>query len=153
MTVWNFLGFVARMRGLCGVAARTAVEAQVTVLELAEVLDRPIEMLSKGFKRRVGLAQALLHNPPVLVLDEPTDGLDPNQKHQIRGLIRELASTRAILISTHILEEVETVCTRTVIISRGRLVYDATPAAMRADAGPDGRLDDVFRKVTLGAAQ
>ena len=153
MTVWNFLGFVARMRGLCGAAARTAVEAQVAALELVEVLDRPIEMLSKGFKRRVGLAQALLHNPPVLVLDEPTDGLDPNQKHQIRGLIRELASTRAILISTHILEEVETVCTRTVIISRGRLVYDATPAAMRAEAGPDGRLDDVFRKVTLGAAQ
>jgi ABC-2 type transport system ATP-binding protein len=153
MTVWNFLGFVARMRGLDRAAARTAIEAQVAALELTEVLDRPVEALSKGFKRRVGLAQALLHNPPVLILDEPTDGLDPNQKHQIRSLIRSLASTRAILISTHILEEVETICTRTVIISKGRLVYDATPAAMRADAGPDGRLDDVFRRVTLGAVQ
>jgi ABC-2 type transport system ATP-binding protein len=150
MTVWNFLGFIARMRGLDRAAARTAIAAQVEALALVDVLDRPVEALSKGFKRRVGLAQALLHNPPVLILDEPTDGLDPNQKHQIRTLIRTLAATRAILVSTHILEEVETICTRTVIISKGRLVYDATPAAMRAAAGPDGRLDDVFRKLTVG---
>jgi ABC-2 type transport system ATP-binding protein len=111
------------------------------------VLDQPIETLSKGFRRRVGLAQAILHDPDVLVLDEPTDGLDPNQKHAVRDLIRGMAKDKTIIISTHLLEEVEAICTRAVIIDQGRIVADATPAALAARS-PSGRLDDVFRQLT-----
>ncbi len=107
--------------------------------------------MSKGFKRRVGLAQALLHDPPVLVLDEPTDGLDPNQKHEVRRLIAQMAPEKAIVISTHILEEVEAVCSRAIVIARGRVVADATPRDLAA-RHPSGRLDDVFRDLTLQAA-
>jgi ABC-2 type transport system ATP-binding protein len=96
------------------------------------VLDQPIETLSKGFKRRVGLAQAILHDPPVLIMDEPTDGLDPNQKHAVRALLRAMAPEKAIIISTHLLEEVEAICTRAVIIDRGRIVADGTPAELVA---------------------
>ena len=99
---------------------------------LAGVLNQPIDTLSKGFKRRVGLAQALLHDPEVLILDEPTDGLDPNQKHEVRALIRNLARDKAIIISTHILEEVDALCTRALIICRGRIVADGTPAMLEA---------------------
>ena len=105
------------------------------------MLLQPVETLSKGFKRRVGLAQALLHDPPVLVLDEPTDGLDPNQKHEVRTLIAQMAPQKAIVISTHILEEVDAVCSRAIIIARGRVVADATPAELAAQAsvGQAGR--------------
>jgi ABC-2 type transport system ATP-binding protein len=107
--------------------------------------------LSKGFKRRVGLAQALLHDPPVLVLDEPTDGLDPNQKHEVRGLIEQMAPDKAIVISTHILEEVDAVCSRAIIIAGGRIVADATPAEL-ADRHPSGKLEEAFRALTMPEA-
>jgi ABC-2 type transport system ATP-binding protein len=121
----------------------------MAMTQLDGVRLQPIETLSKGFKRRVGLAQALLHDPPVLILDEPTDGLDPNQKHEVRALIRAMAPHKAIVISTHILEEVGAVCTRAIIIARGRILADATPAALVAD----GRsLEEVFRALTLPEA-
>lgn len=132
MTPRSFLGFIADVRGLAGEHRRRRLDDTIGRLELAPVLDRPIETLSKGFKRRVGLAQAILHDPPVLVLDEPTDGLDPNQKHEVRALIREMAPGKTIVISTHILEEVHAVCTRAIIIARGRLLADEKPAALEA---------------------
>ena len=132
MTVAGFLGFVAELRGFAAGADRGGrIAAAVARTQLAEVLHRPIGTLSKGFKRRVGLAQAILHDPPVLVLDEPTDGLDPNQKHEVRRLIRGMATDKAIVVSTHILEEVDALCTRAVVIARGRIVADATPEELR----------------------
>jgi ABC-2 type transport system ATP-binding protein len=131
MTVSGFLGFVAEMRGLAGKERARRVGDAVARTQLAEVLHRPIETLSKGFKRRVGLAQAIMHDPPVLVLDEPTDGLDPNQKHEVRRLIAEMGEEKAIIISTHILEEVEAVCTRAIVIARGRVVADARPDELK----------------------
>ena len=131
MTALAFLRFVAEMRGLHGAAAAKAIEGAVARTELAEVVHRPIETLSKGFKRRVGIAQAIMHDPPVLVLDEPTDGLDPNQKHGVRRLIREMAQDKAIIISTHILEEVDAICSRAVIIARGRVIADERPEALK----------------------
>lgn len=130
MTVDEFLGFVARARGMGGADATRASASAVERLNLAEVLHQPIETLSKGFKRRVGLAQAILHDPAVLILDEPTDGLDPNQKHEVRDLIRAMASDKIIVISTHILEEVQAVCNRAMIIAHGRLLADDTPAGL-----------------------
>lgn len=127
MTTRRFLDFVARARGLPRGERAARIGAAVEQIELGTVLDQPVEQLSKGFKRRVGLAQAILHDPPVLILDEPTDGLDPNQKHEVRALIRAIAPDKAILISTHILEEVEAVCSRALIIARGRLLADGTP--------------------------
>lgn len=126
MTVVGFLGFIAAVRGFRGAEAQSRVSAAIARAGLGGVIDQPIETLSKGYKRRVGIAQAILHDPEVLILDEPTDGLDPNQKHQVRRLIAEMASDKAIVISTHILEEVEAVCTRAVIIDRGRIVADGT---------------------------
>ncbi len=130
MTPRSFLGFIADVRRLEGEHRARRIEDTVARLGLGPVLDQTIETLSKGFKRRVGLAQAILHDPPVLVLDEPTDGLDPNQKHEVRSLIREMAPGKTIVISTHILEEVDAVCTRAIIIARGRLLADDTPAAL-----------------------
>jgi ABC-2 type transport system ATP-binding protein len=126
MTPRSFLGFIAEVRGFRGgeIARRIDVAAAKTGLE--PVLDQTIETLSKGYKRRVGVAQAILHDPPVLVMDEPTDGLDPNQKHHVRELIKAMAAEKAIIISTHILEEVEAVCTRAVVINRGTIVADGT---------------------------
>ncbi len=147
MTVAGFLAFVARIRGYRGAEAERRIARAMDLTTLDGVRLQPIETLSKGFKRRVGLAQALLHDPPVLVLDEPTDGLDPNQKHEVRALIRAMAPEKAIVISTHILEEVDAVCTRAVIIARGRVVVDATPKALEA---PGKTLDEVFRELTLG---
>ncbi len=132
MTPQSFLNFIADVRGLRGTARDEAVAKCVKRAQLWDVYRQPIDTLSKGFKRRVGLAQAILHEPPVLIMDEPTDGLDPNQKHEVRNLIREIAreGQRAIVLSTHILEEVEAVCTRAVVIARGRIVADSTPAEL-----------------------
>jgi len=127
MSVRGFLEFIAEVRGFRGAAKRQRVEAAVAQVELEKVLGQSIETLSKGFKRRVGLAQAILHDPRVLILDEPTDGLDPNQKHQVRELIQGLAHDKIVIISTHILEEVSAVCTRALVIAGGRLVADGTP--------------------------
>jgi len=147
MTPREFLHFIAGVRELSGAAARTAIQRAIAGAELQGVLDQPIETLSKGFRRRVGLAQAILHDPEVLILDEPTDGLDPNQKHAVRALIRGMAKDKTIIISTHLLEEVEAICTRAVIIDQGRIVADETPTALAARS-PSGRLDDVFRQLT-----
>ncbi len=127
-----FLEFVASLRGFAGAERRRRIDRVVDMVELGEVLARSIETLSKGFKRRVALAQALLHDPDVLILDEPTDGLDPNQKFHVREMIKAMAPTKAIVVSTHILEEVEAVCTRAAIISRGRLVADGTADSLLA---------------------
>jgi ABC-2 type transport system ATP-binding protein len=151
MTVLGFLQFCARIRGYRGGELRERVEHAVGLASLGSVRLQPVETLSKGFKRRVGLAQALLHDPPVLVLDEPTDGLDPNQKHEVRRLIAGMAAEKAIVISTHILEEVDAVCSRAIIIARGRIVADATPAELES-RHPSGKLDDVFRDITAEAA-
>ena len=131
MTPAGFLKFVAQIRGFAGKEAERRIELAVERTQLGGVLDQPIETLSKGFKRRVGLAQALLHEPDVLVLDEPTDGLDPNQKHEVRRLIAGMPE-KAIVISTHILEEVDAVCTRAIVIAQGRLLADGTPGALAA---------------------
>jgi ABC-2 type transport system ATP-binding protein len=130
MTPREFLYFIARVRGLAGEQRKARLEDVISRLHLGRVLDQRIETLSKGFRRRVGLAQAILHDPPVLILDEPTDGLDPNQKHEVRELINAMAKDKIIVISTHILEEVEAVCSRAIIISGGRIVADETPDAL-----------------------
>ncbi len=128
----GLLDFVARLRRYPAAERRRRVDAVIGRLELEGVLEQPIETLSKGFKRRVGLAVALLHDPEVLILDEPTDGLDPNQKHHVRSLLAEMAKDKAIIISTHILEEVDALCTRAIVISRGKIVADAQPAELEA---------------------
>jgi ABC-2 type transport system ATP-binding protein len=132
MSVEAFLRFIAEIRGFRGAQARERVSQVVAKVSLQNVMRQPIETLSKGFKRRVGLAQAILHDPPVLVLDEPTDGLDPNQKQEVRELLRAMAKDKVIVLSTHILEEVEAVCTRVIIIAGGKLVVDCTPAELAA---------------------
>ncbi len=155
MTVEALLRFVAAVRGFAGAEKRRRVGAAVERAQLAEVLHQPVDTLSKGYKRRVGLAQAILHDPPVLILDEPTDGLDPNQKHEVRRLVREMAADKAIIVSTHILEEVDAVCTRAIVIARGRIVADAHPDELRARSprhmalrvrlrgAPDGLADEL----------
>jgi ABC-2 type transport system ATP-binding protein len=132
MTVGEFLDFVADIRGLTGARRRERRGVVVDRLGLAPVTNQVIETLSKGFRRRVGLAQALIHDPPVLILDEPTDGLDPNQKHEVRRLINELSKDKLVIVSTHILEEVHEVCTRAIIIANGRIVADETPSALES---------------------
>jgi ABC-2 type transport system ATP-binding protein len=151
MSVEGFLRFCARIRGFSGSALADRVDHALGLTTLQGVRLQPVETLSKGFKRRVGLAQALLHDPPVLVLDEPTDGLDPNQKHEVRGLIERMAPEKAIVISTHILEEVDAVCSRAIIIAGGRIVADATPADLQ-QLHPSGRLEEVFRTLTMPEA-
>jgi ABC-2 type transport system ATP-binding protein len=132
MTPLGLLRFAAALRGFDNATIRRRVDAMVDLLELKGVLRQPIETLSKGFKRRVGLAIALLHDPEILILDEPTDGLDPNQKHHVRTLLQEMAASKAIIISTHILEEVDALCTRAIVIAKGRIVSDAKPAELEA---------------------
>ena len=132
MTVGEFLDFVADIRGLSGETRRRRRAEVIERLELEPVIGQVIETLSKGFRRRVGLAQALIHDPQVLILDEPTDGLDPNQKHEVRRLINELSKDKLVIVSTHILEEVHEVCTRAIIIADGRIVVDESPAALEA---------------------
>lgn len=150
MTVVEFLRFIAEVRGFRAKAAREErVARAIARTHLDPVRSQTIETLSKGYKQRVGFAQALLHEPPCLVLDEPTDGLDPNQKNEVRSLIKTMAQDRAVILSTHILEEVEAICTRIILISQGRVVVDETPAAFRARK-PGARLDDIFRSLTKG---
>jgi ABC-2 type transport system ATP-binding protein len=148
MSVEGFLRFCARVRGFSGLEMLERVDRALGLTSLQDVRAQTVETLSKGFKRRVGLAQALLHDPAVLVLDEPTDGLDPNQKHEVRGLIERMAPEKAIVISTHILEEVDAVCSRAIVIAGGRIVADETPAEL-ARRHPSGRLEDVFRTLTM----
>ena len=138
MTPRQFLDFVTRIRGLDKAAARSASHRAIDMTELHGVLDQPIDTLSKGFRRRVGLAQAIVHDPDILIMDEPTDGLDPNQKHQVRAAILEMARTKAIIISTHILEEVDAICTRAMIIDRGRVIVEGTPSALAARSAYHG---------------
>jgi len=132
MTPIELLGFVADVRGLAGAAKREAIARAAVRINIESVMHQAIGTLSKGYKRRVGIAQAILHDPEILILDEPTDGLDPNQKHEVRRLINEMAKDKVIVISTHLLEEVEVVCTRAIIIARGRIVADGTPAELEA---------------------
>jgi ABC-2 type transport system ATP-binding protein len=136
MTVYNFLGFIAGCHGFSGAQRRARLQHASDLTHLSSVWDMRIEELSKGFKRRVALAAALLHDPHVLVLDEPTDGLDPNQKHDLRSVIRDLSKNKAIIISTHILEEVDAICSRLIILNQGRIVVDTTPEALRQQSVP-----------------
>jgi len=148
MTVEEFLGFIAEVRGFRSATARRAqVDRAIGLTHLSPVRKQTIETLSKGFKQRVGFAQALLHDPGVLVLDEPTDGLDPNQKNEVRSLIKAMAVDKAVILSTHILEEVDAICNRVIIISRGKVVADETPASLHARK-PGARLDEIFRTLT-----
>ncbi|HYL89512.1 MAG TPA: ATP-binding cassette domain-containing protein [Burkholderiales bacterium] len=144
MTVLGFLTFAAELRGLQGDARKKAVNRVVELCFLEQVLHQSIDTLSKGYKHRTCLAQALIHDPQVLIMDEPTDGLDPNQKHEVRNLIRELGASKAIVFSTHILEEVDAACTRAIIIDRGRIVANGTPTELRG-------MSDLAGAVTLQA--
>ncbi|MFP4057563.1 MAG: ABC transporter ATP-binding protein [Candidatus Brocadiia bacterium] len=146
MTTMSFLKFVCDARGIRGQERRQAIEQVAHTCALEGVMHQPVGTLSKGFRRRLGLAQAFVHDPPVLILDEPTDGLDPNQKHEVRELIKSLAKEKCIVISTHILEEVDACCNRIIIIDEGRVVVDSTPDELRAREG--GELDAIFRKLT-----
>ncbi|PRY22523.1 ABC-2 type transport system ATP-binding protein [Aliiruegeria haliotis] len=148
MPVADFLRFCGRMRGLKGAGLRNRLAEMADRVRLTEVWSRPIETLSKGYRRRVGIAQALIHDPDVLILDEPTDGLDPNQKHEMRTLIRTIAPEKSIIVSTHILEEVEAICSRAVIIARGQVVADSTPQDLLERAA-NGRAI----RVTIGSPE
>lgn len=148
MTVEEFLRFIAEVRGFRDIVEKSArLEHVLGLTHLLSVRKQAIETLSKGYKQRVGFAQALLHDPPALILDEPTDGLDPNQKNEVRSLIKGMAAEKAVILSTHILEEVEAICTRVIIISQGRIVADETPAQLRARQ-PGARMDEIFRSLT-----
>jgi ABC-2 type transport system ATP-binding protein len=147
MTVTSFLRFCAEIRGLEGSARKEAVDKAIETCFLQQVARQSIGTLSKGYRHRTCLAQAVLHDPEVLILDEPTDGLDPNQKHEVRQLIRRLGKDKAILFSTHILEEVDAACTRALICDCGRIVADGTPQELRAQSGTDS-LHDLFRNLT-----
>lgn len=150
MTAKALLSFVAEVRGYGRSERRRLIDRIVNQVHLEPVFYRPIDTLSKGFKRRVGLAQAMLHDPELLVLDEPTDGLDPNQKHEVREMLRAMATDKAIVISTHILEEVDAVCTRAIIIARGSLLVDGTSEEIRESVGTNAQasFEDVFRIIT-----
>ena len=149
MTPKNMLKFISSIRGMNNKEFNIAFDSVVHKTQIADVINQPIETLSKGYKRRVGLAQALIHNPEILILDEPTDGLDPNQKHHVRKLINEMGKTKAIIISTHILEEVNAVCTRATIIAKGRLLIDKKPKDLIKHS-KNKNLDNIFREITLG---
>ncbi|MBT3981534.1 MAG: ABC transporter ATP-binding protein [Bacteriovoracaceae bacterium] len=147
MTVVEFLQFVCEMRNIDLERRPSSIDGVITKCHLENVKNQSIETLSKGFKRRVSMAQALIHDPEVLILDEPTDGLDPNQKHDVRALIKELSNSKCIILSTHILEEVEAVCTRAIIISSGKKLFDGTPSEL-SEKSADRKVDDVFRAIT-----
>ncbi|MHC4536779.1 MAG: ABC transporter ATP-binding protein [Planctomycetota bacterium] len=151
MTVGSFLDFVCDAREIRGKARKKALDRIVPMCSIDSVYHQTIETLSKGYKRRVGLAQALIHDPGVLILDEPTDGLDPNQKHEVRKLINKMAKDKCIIISTHILEEVEAVCSRTIIIAKGKILVDSTPEQLKEKY--QCSLDAVFRRITKNGKQ
>ena len=130
MSVETFLRFICEARGLSGESQIKALSRVIDMMSLAPVLKQRIQTISKGFKRRVGLAQAILHDPKVLILDEPTDGLDPNQKHEVRKMIRNLSKDKIVVVSTHILEEVSAVCNRAIILNEGKIVADSTPSLL-----------------------
>lgn len=145
MKVYAFLKFIAKLRGYSGAQLTDCLDKVINQINLREVLNKSIDTLSKGFKRRVGLAQAILHDPPILILDEPTDGLDPNQKHEVRELIKDMSKEKVIILSTHILEEVEAICTRAIIISMGKIIADDGTRKLAANVE---ELEQFFRKVT-----
>jgi ABC-2 type transport system ATP-binding protein len=147
MTVGAFLNFICDVREIGGSNRKKALDRIVPMCSIDSVYHQTIDTLSKGYKRRVGLAQALIHDPDVLILDEPTDGLDPNQKHEVRRLITEMAEDKCIIISTHILEEVEAICNRTIIIARGKVLADSTPKELKNEHKLS--LEEVFRKITV----
>jgi ABC-2 type transport system ATP-binding protein len=151
MTVGGFLNFVCDARQINGSRRKQTLDRIVPMCAIDSVYHQTIETLSKGYKRRVGLAQALIHDPDVLILDEPTDGLDPNQKHGVRTLINTMAKDKCTIVSTHILEEVEAVCSRTIIISEGRILADSTPQNLKQKY--QCSLDEVFRKITRGKSR
>ena len=151
MNVTDFLMFVGRIRGFEGGELAKKVDAAIEKSRLESVRKQTIETLSKGYRQRTCFAQAILHDPQVLIMDEPTDGLDPNQKFVVREMIKEMSADKAIIVSTHILEEVDAVCTRAIIIANGEVVANGTPAELRA-RDPQGRLDVVFRKLTMKEA-
>ena len=146
MTVGGFLKFICDVRQIKGKQRRQALDRVVPMCSIDSVYHQTIETLSKGYKPRVGLAQALIHDPEVLILDEPTDGLDPNQKHGVRRLIETMAKDKCIIISTHILEEVEAVCSRAIIVAKGKILTDSTPKELKEKH--HASLDEVFRKIT-----
>ena len=151
MTVEDFLTFAAKIRGFGGAEAKAKVDAVVAKAGLEKVRKQTIETLSKGYRQRTCFAQAIIHQPSVLIMDEPTDGLDPNQKFTVREMIKEMSAEKAIVISTHILEEVDAVCTRAIVIADGELKADGTPAELKAK-DPSGKLDVVFRNLTNGGS-
>ena len=153
MSPQQFLRFIGRVRGLKGNALNDRLQQVAATLQLQEVLHQSIETLSKGFKRRVGLAQAILHDPKILILDEPTDGLDPNQKHEVRKLIQNLSKDKIVVVSTHILEEVAAVCSRAIIIANGRILADGTPAELQARSRYHGAIRLDFSKAPEAADQ
>jgi ABC-2 type transport system ATP-binding protein len=146
MTVGDFLNFVCDARDINGMNRKQALDRIVPMCSIESVYHQTIETLSKGYKRRVGLAQTLIHDPDVLILDEPTDGLDPNQKHEVRGLINQMSKDKCIIVSTHILEEVDAVCSRAIIISKGEIQVDSTPEKLKEEYKCG--LDEIFRKIT-----
>ncbi len=148
MTVTDFLTFIGKIRGFEGRVLKEKVESVIVKSRLENVRKQTIETLSKGYRQRTCFAQAIMHDPQVLIMDEPTDGLDPNQKFVVREMIKEMAADKAIIVSTHILEEVDAVCTRAIIISGGQVVANGTPAELRAK-DPQGRFDVVFRNLTM----
>ncbi|HMO85849.1 MAG TPA: ATP-binding cassette domain-containing protein [Lacipirellulaceae bacterium] len=149
MSPRSLLRFFGAARGLTGAALERRLEAVISICHLDAVIGKPTGKLSKGYRQRVGVAQALLHDPEVLILDEPTAGLDPNQILEVRRLIRDLGQTKTILLSTHILQEVEAMCNRVIFINEGRLVFDGTPHQLTPDPS---HLADRFHELTRGAA-
>ncbi|GEP45934.1 ABC transporter ATP-binding protein [Brevifollis gellanilyticus] len=148
MTVASFLGFCAEVRGITGAAKSKAIDRVLDLCFLHRVRNQSVDTLSKGYRHRTCFAQSIIHDPDVLILDEPTDGLDPNQKHEVRQLIKNMGKDKAIIFSTHILEEVDAACSRAMIIDRGKVVADGTPASLRKLVPGATSLDEVFRSIT-----
>jgi ABC-2 type transport system ATP-binding protein len=148
MTVASFLGFCAEMRGIYGAAKSKAIDRVLDMCFLDKVRNQSVDTLSKGYRHRTCFAQSIIHDPEVLILDEPTDGLDPNQKHEVRGMIKRMGQNKAIIFSTHILEEVDAACSRAMIIDRGKVVADGTPEQLKKLVPGCNSLDEVFRSIT-----
>lgn len=149
MNVYEFLHFAAKMRSIAKADIEAAIQRAIELCHLQQVVYRSIDHLSKGYRARASMAQALIHDPPVLILDEPTDGLDPNQKDEVRKLIKKLSPGKCIILSTHLMEEIGPVCNRAIIIARGKVKFDGVPQEL-IDQSRDGNLNEVFRKLTIG---